>query len=223
VRFDALVQNLDELGDNLIALLTSIVGLSSIASTILFGAILVQATGGLVVQSLVLRLVIAAGAFYMVLQISIALLAAMRGLGRRGYETLGFEDVIRHGDEARSFYLRRRAIKCLQVYWQHEQQNNAKVTHLAVAHQAMKNFIGGLLVLALVCLPFAVGEHHESLVERLKSDHELRELLRGPQGPPGPVGPRGEAATNAPARSPSSNQARQPSRKGRDNRHQVHQ
>jgi hypothetical protein len=36
----------------------------------------------------------------------------------------------------------------------------------------------------------AAVSHEDTLIERLKKDHELQELLRGPQGPPGPPATR---------------------------------
>lgn len=67
------------------ARLTSIVGLSSIAGTIVFSGILALATGTLRADTIVLRSVMALGALYLALQICWAILASVRGLERRPY------------------------------------------------------------------------------------------------------------------------------------------
>jgi len=64
--------------------LTSIIGLCSIAGTIVFGVILAQTTANLHVQTTSFRLVLAIGALYLTLQVCCAILASVRGLERRG-------------------------------------------------------------------------------------------------------------------------------------------
>jgi hypothetical protein len=65
-----------------------------------------------------------------------------------------------------------------------------------VAHCALKNFVTGLVVFAILA-----GVHHVSeprtdeLVTRLRADKSLRELIRGPQGPSGATGVRGPTGT----------------------------
>lgn len=176
--------------------LTTMIGLSSIAGTIVFGAILALAVGTVNPSSPLLRILIVVGGLYATLQICNAILAAVRGLERRDYQALPVSDITRRENEPPKAYLRRRAMDCLKLHSDHELQTQAKVTQMAVAHQAMKNFIGGLCILALVCAFFALAmpsPRSDALIEQLKSDHELRELLRGPQGPPGPTG---ETPTN---------------------------
>lgn len=180
--------------------LTTIMGLSSIAGTIVFGVIVALAAGTLNPASRMLRAIMALGGLYTTLQVCNAILSAVRGLERREYEAITVSDVTKHRDEAKPAYLRRRAIRCLPVHAQHELQTHAKVTQMAVAHQAIKNFIAGLCLLALLSVSFALVSpaRNNDLAEQLKGDHELRELLRGPQGPPGLKGETGTAPVAAP-------------------------
>jgi hypothetical protein len=183
--------------------LTSIMGLSSIAGTIVFGSILAQATGTLHAQRVCLRWIMALGAVYLTLQLCNAILAAVCGLSRRAYVTPTATDVLPLQIEARPIYLRRRITTCLTALADHQSQNNQKVTWMAVAHRAVINFLGGLLLLVLFGAYYGVTtRHNNDLTETLKKNHELHELLRGPQGPPGPPGSRGEPCTNQPPPSP---------------------
>ncbi len=174
--------------------LTTIVGLSSIAGTIVIGTIITPrplrgAVGLLVILAL----------FYLVLQLCSAIIGAVIGLGRRGYRASMAEDVLPAG-EAQTVHLRRQIRSCVATLADHRSLNNGKVTMMAVAHRAMLNFLGGLLLLALFGIVQAVTiKPTDELVHRLREDHELRELLRGPVGHPGP---RGEAGPPGPPGTP---------------------
>ena len=86
----------------------------------------------------------------------------------------------------------------------HRDQNNRKVTQMAVAHQALTNFVWGLLLLALLGGVYGIRVRpSDDLVETLKKNHELQEMLRGPQGQPGIAGPRGEPGPVGPKGDPS--------------------
>lgn len=64
------------------------------------------------------------------------------------------------------------------------------MTALAVAHRAAENFAGGLLVLSVAAVVMASrGPGDSALLDTLRNDSELRQLLRGPAGPQGPPGP----------------------------------
>lgn len=68
----------------------------------------------------------------------------------------------------------------------------------------MKNFLVGLLILgALGTWRTLTTAPNDDLVDRLKKDQAVRELLRGPQGPVGSPGPKGDPGTprTPPARS----------------------
>ena len=171
--------------------LTSIMGLSSIAATLVFGSILAQATGALHVQEVWLRWVLALGALYLAIQLCSAIIAALHGLERRAYlSTTTLDFLPLPNGEARSACLRRRIGSCLSLLADHRSLNNEKVTQMAVAHCALRNFLWFLVALALLGTYGAVksSSHGDDLIEKLRQNHKLQELLRGPQGPPGPKG-----------------------------------
>lgn len=133
------------------ARLTSIMGLSSIAATIVFGSILAQATGSLHVQRPWLRWLLALGALYLALQLCCAIIAALGGLERRGYLAMSPRDLFPLASgEAPSIYFRRRIRDYLSVLSDHQFLDNMKVTQMAIAHRAMRNFLWALLILAIV-------------------------------------------------------------------------
>jgi hypothetical protein len=172
--------------------LTSIMGLSSIGATIVFGSILAQAGGTLHVQRVWLRWVLAIGALYLALQLCCAIMAALRGLERQSYLASSTYDVFPlPSGEARSPYLHRQIQNCVSNLADHRTVNGKKVTQMAIAHCAMKNFLWFLLILALVGAYGGITSPSQGndLLETLRRDRQVQELLRGPQGP---AGPRGE-------------------------------
>jgi hypothetical protein len=190
--------------------LTSIMGLSSIAGTIVFGGLLAQAIGALQVPMGWLRWAMALGALYLALQLCRAILASISGLERRNYLGTETHDIFPPlGGESRCTYFRRRIKEYLEVLADHESLNSRKVTQMAVAHRAMRNFLWVLLFIALVGAYGALSQQSrgEDLIQRLRKDHEVQELLRGPQGPPGP---RGQPCISQPQPPYNKQRARRP-------------
>jgi hypothetical protein len=190
------------------ARLTSTIGLSSIAGTIVFGGILAIATGTLHVDSFFLRLLMLFGALYLVLQICRAVQASLSGLERRGYITAQASDVLPSLNEDRPVYLRRQIGLTIHRLGDVRSHNKGKVEQMAVAQCAMRNFVGGLTLLALIGTGFALTARNPSndLVQTLKNNKALYETLRGPQGPKGDTGPPGPSE-------PAKTQLRPPLRK----------
>jgi len=182
--------------------LATIVGLASIAGTILFGGIWAGATGTLHSDSRAITWAMAGGGLYLALQIGRAVLAAVEGLSRRSYDALEPTDVLQRDGEDRSSFARRRARKCLTLLADHQLRNNEKITKMAVAHRALQNFMVALILLAFVGGWFSVTapRGQDQLMENLRGDQRVLELLRGPQGPPGPKGDPGTPV--APGRHP---------------------
>ncbi|MCX6626469.1 MAG: collagen-like protein [Candidatus Solibacter sp.] len=174
--------------------LTTIIGLSSIAGTIVLGTMFTpHAVTGTE------RALLSLGLLYLALQVSSAILAAVRGLGRRSYLAPTPAHVLPGAHEAATVHLRRQISACLLALADHQVHTNDKVTHMAVAHRALKNFVFGLLFLA------ALGTWHrltstppDELLDRVRKEHVLQELLRGPQGPQGLRGPTGPAGPAGP-------------------------
>jgi hypothetical protein len=176
--------------------LTSIVGFASIAATVAFGPILT----GLPQRSGVLSLLIFLLLGYIMLQLGSAIYAGIRGLDRRGYLVISLADMLPGGDEAETYFVRRQIEQYHAIFVQHQDQNNAKLTQVAVAYRAIKNFVAGLLIFAVLAGTYrAVRPQSDDLAGRLKSDRALRQLLQGSQGQPGPPGPAGAAGPMEPS------------------------
>lgn len=187
------------------ARLTSILGLFTIAGTIVFSGILAQAVGTLRAPTPFLRWTLALGTYYLALQICCALVAAVVGLGRRGYKTPTTRNIFFPSGESPVVHTRDQITNCLHVLANHQQHNNHKVSQMAAAHRAMKNFIVALILFAAIGTAAAVTTRpsDDAVIQVLKKNRELNEMLRGPQGPkgdPGPAGPKGDPGTSvAPA------------------------
>jgi hypothetical protein len=167
-------------------------GLCSIAGTVVFGGIIAEATGTIHTQSILLRWGIALGALYLTLQLCSAILAAVSGLARRAYDTESAEEILPQSGEAQADHMKRYMRWCLETLAGHREQNNAKVTQMAVAHRAITNFLVGLVVVALLATAYAARQHPANdSIEVLRQNHELLDLVRGPQGPAGPKGDPG--------------------------------
>lgn len=130
------------------ARLTSIIGLTSIAGTIVFGGLVAQIAGTLHVDSKYLKWLLALGAFYLTLQLCSSLLAAVRGVSRSSYISNKTSDLIPTSSDTIASFLKKKIISASEMYADHQYENNSKISHMAVAHQAMKNFVIGLLVFA---------------------------------------------------------------------------
>lgn len=170
------------------ARLTTITGMSSIAATVVFGTLLTSIPQS---HSVLLWLLLATLA-YLIMQLVCAMLAAVRGLERRSYAIMASADLLPASGESKEVHQRRQVGQLLSILAQNRDANDDKLTNLAVAHCALKNFVIGLVVFATVA-----GIHHltepqaDQLVARLKADKALYELIRGPQGPSGATGARG--------------------------------
>ncbi|MGH9429269.1 MAG: hypothetical protein ACRD2L_23550, partial [Terriglobia bacterium] len=147
-EWDKLLEWEKERRQSVEARLTTIMGLSSIAGTIVFGGILAQAAGALNVHKVWLRWAMVLGGLYLTMQLCNAIMAAVRGLSRKSYLTLTVADLLPSPGEDRFIYMRRRIAKYREEFADHRLKNDEKVTQMAVAHRAMKNFLVGLLLLA---------------------------------------------------------------------------
>jgi hypothetical protein len=204
-----MLENEDSRRQGVEARLTSILGLFAIAGTIVFSSIVAQAVGTLRAPTSLLRWTLALGAFYLALQICCALRAAVSGLGRRGYDAPTARNIFIASGESPIVHTREQIANSLKILANHQQRNNEKVSQMAVAHCAMRNFIVALVLFAAIGTVAAVGTKppEDALIQSVKKNHELNEMLRGPQGPkgdPGPVGPKGDPASSiAPASAPN--------------------
>ena len=130
------------------ARLTSIVGLMSIAATVVLSGILAMATGTMPMQTLVIKCVLVLGSLYLTLQLYVALSQAVKGLSRQaGFVETGLDLFPRERGEE-SHFLRSRIRQKLSHLAASRISTNAKVGRMAVAQVALRNFLAGLLFLA---------------------------------------------------------------------------
>jgi len=181
--------------------LATIVGLASVAATIATGIIVAQAVGTLNLSNLYARWVLSTLALYITLQLCDAIYWAVQGQARHGYAIDTVGDILPMPLVSEEELLRKRIITWGEQLQFNQNSINSKVTAMAVAHQAAKNFVGGLILLSLVAMfTMALSPTNQSALEQLRADAKFRELLRGPTGsqgpegqagPPGPMGPAG--------------------------------
>ena len=138
------------------ARLTSIIGLTSIAATVVFGGLIAQAAGTLTAHSTFAKWVLALGSLYLALQLCISLWAAARGVSRATYPADTPSAVLPPMGTAVPVFLRARINQSLEMLEEHRSVNNDKVSRMDVAHRAMFNFLFGLLLLACAAAYFAI-------------------------------------------------------------------
>jgi hypothetical protein len=191
--YETFLETEDKRRQSVEARLTNVMGLASIAGSIVFGTILAQIAGTLHLPAGPLRWLIALGSLYLVTQICSAIFAAVRGLSRRDYIALIPVDFLAGQNADKAAHLRALVASHMKVLTDHQAHNETRVTWMATAHVAMQQFLLGLMILALVGTLFALKSPpaRDDLVETLKKNHELQELIRGPAGPAGPIGPQG--------------------------------
>lgn len=173
--------------------LGTILGMTSIAATIAFGTLTTLFSNGfegVSARSAVAGVILLA---YAVAQLACALRAALRGLARRNYDALGLAQLLPTPDESPGAHAERVVEVYARVTDQHYGENNSKITELAVAHAALRNFISALLVMTLLLGASMVsssrsGPIEQRVIEKLRGEPQLIELLRGPKGEPGQTG-----------------------------------
>ncbi len=143
------------------------------------------------------------GAAYLTAQIASAILAAVHGLSRRGYLSEKASEILPAKGEADAVYFRRRIGSILRIVLDHQSHTDKKVAQMAVAHQAMKNFVWGLLAAALCGTFYAItARPTDDVVEALRKNHDLVKIIQGPRDSAGATGPRGEPGPPGPKGEP---------------------
>jgi len=110
-------------------------------------------------------------------------------------------DILPSPDETRPAYLRRQITERAERLEDHRRQRNAKVEQMALAHCAMKNLVGGLILVAVLGTYLAVTAKNqdENLLRTLKQDRVLYEMRRDPQSTKGDPGPPGNLDPKQPS------------------------
>ncbi|WP_157651890.1 hypothetical protein [Burkholderia ubonensis] len=135
--------------------LAGIIGLSSLAATVLFSGLVARATSPTHAPDFA-KLLLTIGALYLILQLFCALRAAVAGISRAHYSTHTAEDILPPRGVARTVAMRQRIALNLNMLDGHRDENNRKVDRMAVAHRAMSNLLWGLIFVAIVAAYIAV-------------------------------------------------------------------
>jgi hypothetical protein len=94
---------------------------------------------------------------YVAFQFLLALLAAVNGLGRRSFSHLSIKDIVPQPDETKDAYLRRACAELTEVILYNRASVDDKVSRLALAHEAVKNAVWGLLLVLITILAFTMA------------------------------------------------------------------
>jgi len=130
------------------ARLMSVVGLTSIAATVVLTALFAMAAGTMPLSQGAAKWTLVLGCFYLALQLYAALHTAIKGLSRASYVGETASNLLPAAKLAYSIFLRRRISDKLNLLEQHREVNNEKVSRMAVAHRAILNFLAALVLLA---------------------------------------------------------------------------
>jgi len=192
--------------------LSTLVGLTSIAATLVSGLIITQVAGTLNISANLDRFIVNFLAFYLTVQLCDAICWAIYGQERRSFASDSVIDFLPTPDSTEVQQLRQRILTLVDHLSFNTSSTNEKVTAMAVAHRAAKNFGVALLLLGGVGLALVSPPAAPTLsLEVLKAKPELLRLLRGeagprgapgPQGIPGPAGPPGQKGDPGPKGSP---------------------
>lgn len=139
------------------ARLLNAAGLVSIAGTVVVGALFSLASEKLTLSTPWGRTVLTFGCLYLALQLVAALHSAVKGLQAAGYlEDQPHELLPRYGLK-RTVYFRERIERLLARVAEHRRVNNGKLDQLNIAHCAMRNFLWGLLCVAIAASVVSVA------------------------------------------------------------------
>ena len=153
---DKLIEREQSRKQSVEARLTSIIGLTSIAATIVLSGLVSLAAGTLLVPPGPASWIFAFGSLYLVLQLFVALFAAVNGLSRAVHLEDTAADLFEAQRSAPGVRRRGEIARKLGQVRDYRQNGDAKVGHMAVAHQAVKNFLVALLLLAFAAAWVAV-------------------------------------------------------------------
>ena len=187
--------------------LGGILSLASITASILLSGVFALVNGGLSDSGWWLRLAAAAALLYLNLQVVCSTIASIRGLRRSTWESLSLDDLVPLPGIGPVEFSRQAARQNCKRLSRAERNINHKVSQMAVAHTAIRNFAAGSALIAALGVA-AVGLQHpgSAATKAIRNDAEIQRMLRGQQGPPGPPGPpgsKGEPGQPASCKQPS--------------------
>jgi hypothetical protein len=180
------------------ARLSGILSLTSITASLLVGGMFVLLNGGLSDSSLWLRVTAAAALLYLNLQVVCSTLATICGMSRATWDYPSIDDLLPPSSISPQEFNRQIALNNCRRLLGAERNINDKVTQMAIAHRAIRNFAAGSALIAVLGFA-AVGLQRpgSAAAKAIRNDPGIQKLLTGPQGPPGPAGPKGEPGQSA--------------------------
>jgi len=139
-------------------------------------------------------------ALYVAFQLVVAAFAAIKGLARTGYRHLTVADVLPGDSEDDSAVESRIVAVNFSRHQTLRESVNRSVTQMAIAHTALRNACVGvaatvlLVSVSILFQPHANNDHliEQKIINRIRSDRDLSDFLRGPDGPRGERGIQGE-------------------------------
>lgn len=149
--------------------LMSIIGLTSVAATIVLTALFAMAFGTMPLPQGAAKWALVLGCFYLAIQLHAALSAAVNGLSRASYTAETAFDLLPSKQLAIAVFFRHRILSKIKLLEQHQDVNNNKVSQMAVAHRAMFNFLYGLLFLAVIAGVLAISRDPSKEADKLES------------------------------------------------------
>jgi len=180
------------------ARLGGILGLTSITSSLLIGGIFAIMNGGLSDSSRGVRFFACVTLLYLSLQIISSTLAAIQGLKRASWIGASIDDYIVSPTLGPSEQHRQTALRRCKCLLQMEENINKKVTQMAVAHTAIRNFASASVLIAVLgCVAVFMQQPGSAAAKAIRTNPDLQKLLQGPPGPTGPPGPKGDQGTPA--------------------------
>lgn len=144
------------------ARLLNMAGLVSIAGTVVLGTLFSLATEKLPLDSGWARITLTMGCLYLAIQLIAALRASVRGLQAIGYTEDQPHALLLPKGLKRTVFLRERIEQILIRVAEHRRVTNKKLDQLNIAHHAMRNFLLGLLTLAIAACMITLLRPHPS-------------------------------------------------------------
>lgn len=125
-------------------------GLVSIAGTVVLGTLFSLAGEKLTLGPPPARAILTVGCLYLSLQLVAALHSAVKGLQAAGYVEDQPHELLPRNGLKHTVYVRERIERLLVRVAEHRRVNNGKLDQLKIAHCAMRNFLWGLLGVAVI-------------------------------------------------------------------------
>jgi len=175
------------------ARLSGVLGLVSITSSLLIGGIFALVNGALSDSTRPVRVLACVALVYLSLQIISSTLAAIRGLGRATWIGSSIEDFLSPLGTGQAEQNRQAALRNCKRYLQMEDNINKKVTQMAVAHTAIRNFAAASVLIAVLgCGVVLFQQPGSAAAKAIRTNPNIQKLLQGPPGIAGQPGPKGD-------------------------------